>query len=627
MPQAYRIIESVSELPDPAAMRRVYADVETISNEDDRPGGKPYHGDRCVGVALTHDDNPTVFYVPLRHVGNKNLFSKDHANVPVNRFVDWASDVFGSRDRRWVNHNVKFDAHFMAAEGIKVACSLSDTLVSSRVVDMQRSRRGYGLKELGVRWLNRPPSERDVVKSELKADKSKDYGQVDATILGAYACEDVHLNRELDHEIERRRYPDDARVWSLEDNMTRTLFDIERRGVRVNVEKVEEARERCVIRLAEIESRVRSLSFRVDLSAPKSVQHFVLEEQGLPVVAYTEKGYPSMNGDAIREYLELENVTTNPPLVEFFRLLDEYRDRAQFLGLYAEGWLDWITSEGLVHPMYNQTVATGRMSCESPNIQQLSGEAKGMIIPRPGCSFIRRDYSQIEYRLIAALSRDRRIIEAYRNDATTDFHDFVAKLCGIPRKPAKSVNFGIAFGMGEKGLIRQLARLLGGATAEARAHTIYEEYNRTLPAVRNTAQEVKRICRQRSGWINGEYGWVRTLYGRRRALQFYRWGEGDPKLGQFDDTRKAFNTVIQGTAADIIKESAPVCNSDEWLRERGIRLLAIVHDELLFEGPTEVMNEEASRHIDRLMVNISIDLSVPLRTEGGMSSVSWKECG
>jgi DNA polymerase-1 len=608
-------------------MRRVYADIESLSEDDDRPGGKPYHGDRCAGFAITHDDNPTAYYVPLRHVSNKNLFSKHHENVPIEQFVGWASEVFGEQNRRWVNHNVKFDAHFLAVEGIEINCLLTDTLVSARVVDMQRSKRGYGLKELAERWLGMPPNEKDLLKAELKGIKSKDYGRVDAAILGEYACADVHINRDLDAEIERRRYPEDERVWALEDGMTRTLFNIERRGVRVDVGKVEEAREKCVIRLAEIETRINDMGFRVDIGAPKSVLHFVTEIQGLPIVAYTKEGNPSMSGDAIREYLELETVQTNQTMVEFFKLLDEYRDRAQFLGLYAEGWMDWITKTGLVHPMYNQTVATGRMSCESPNIQQLSGEAKALIIPRPGCSFIRRDYSQIEYRIIAALSRDRRVIDAYINDPTTDFHDFVAKLCSIPRRPAKSVNFGMAFGMGEEGLIKQLARILGGDTAEAKAHTIYEEYNRTLPAVRETAQYTKKVCRQRAGWTNGEYGWVRTYYGRRRALQYYKWGEGDPKLGQFDDTRKAFNTVVQGTAADIIKERAPVCDSDAWLSERGIRLLAIVHDELVFEGPTENMTEEASQHIDNLMVNISINLGVPLRTDGGASSVSWKDCG
>lgn len=627
MPRPFKIVESVSELPAPASMKRVYCDIESLSGDDDRPGGKPYHGDRCVGVALTHDDNPTAYYVPLRHAANKNLFSAHHGNVPVSQFVGWASEVFGSEARRWVNHNIKFDAHFFHVEGIKVECPLTDTLVSARVVDMQRSRKGYGLKPLAEKWLGIPPTEKDMLTRELESLGTKDYGQVDAGILGEYACNDVQINRELDHEIERRRYPEDERVWGLENAMTKTLFDTERRGVRVDVGRVESAKEKCVIRLAEIESAVKDLGFRVDLSAPKSVLYFVTETQGLPVVGYTKEGNPSMNGDAIREYLELETVRTNPAMETFFKLLDEYRDRAQFLGLYAEGWMDWITPDGLIHPMYNQTVATGRMSCESPNIQQLNGEAKTLIIPRPGRSFIRRDYSQIEYRIIAALSRDQRVIEAYRNDPTTDFHDFVARLCGIPRKPAKNVNFGIAFGMGEEGLIRQLSRLLGGDTAQQRAHAIYEEYNRTLPKVRGTAQEVKKICRQRAGWTSGEYGWVRTLYGRRRALQYYKWGEGDPKLGQFDDTRKAFNTVVQGTAADIIKERAPVCNIDPWLRERDISLLAIVHDELLFEGPTENMTEEASAYIDRLMVSISIPLSVPLRTEGGASSVNWKECG
>lgn len=622
----YKIVSSISELPDPKRIKRLFKDAETSSDDPKLPGSKPYHGDRAVGVALTHDDNPTAYYIPLRHRGRVNLFSTETTNVPIEQYVRYMNDVVGRRDVTWVNHNVKFDAHFDAVEGINVECDLEDTLVQARVVDMQRHRSGYGLKELDERWCGTPPTEKDMIRAELKANKSKDYGSIDASILGEYGCADVQKNRRISEEIARRRYPEDDRVWAMENALTRSLFKIERRGVKIKVEDLEIAKERALCRMAEIESEVKSLGIRCDLSAPKSVLYFVTQTLGLPVVAYTKEGNPSMSGDAIREYLELDRVEADGNLTKFFKLLDEYRDRAQFHGLYAEGWMDWIV-DGEIHPMYKQTVATGRMACEDPNFQQLNGEAKTLVIPRPGMAFLRRDYSQIEYRIIAALSRDPRVIEAYRNDPTTDFHDFVAKLCGIPRKPAKNVNFGIAFGMGEEGLIKQLARLLGGATAEAKAKEILTQYDGKFPRVKSTANEVKKICRQRAGWVSGEVGWVRTLYGRRRALTYWKWGEGNPKLGQIDDTRKAFNTVVQGTAADIMKDRVPHIDNDPWLIEQGIRIVGIIHDELLFEGPIENCTPEAAKYIDRLMCTIPVALSVPLMTDGGISAKNWKEAG
>jgi len=411
------------------------------------------------------------------------------------------------------------------------------------------------------------------------------------------------MNRRLWGVIQKKRYEGIDRVWDIENRLTKVLYHIEQRGLRIDAERLKKTRIATETNIARIEFEVERLGYKVDLNSTQSVVRFITQTLGLPVVAETGRGRPSASAEAIVAYQELAIDYTDEAIAKFFDLLGEHRDASQFLALYLRGWSEWVDERNIIRPMYRQTVRSGRMSCGQPNIQQLSTEAKRLIVPAPGNSFLSRDYSQIEYRVIASICRDQNVIDAYRDDPATDFHNLVARMCGIRRKPAKSINFGIAFGMGEPTLIRQLASILGSSEAESQAKQILRNYHSKFPTIRATSSLAESRARSR--------GWIQTLYGRRRAL-----GDGF--------THKAFNSAVQGTAADIVKERAFALETDQRLKDAGVKIRAIVHDEFLFEGPTEAIEDpKTKKYIDEIMCNPSLDIGVPLLVDGGTSEISW----
>ena len=600
----YQIVSDVSQLPDVSNASDVYMDVETVSGDPTRGGFKPYAGDRVCGYAFTYDNAPRAFYLPVRHLPSNALFSSPTHNLPIDGVRRFLNDLLG-KGKRWINHNIKFDAHFTFVEGVDIKAQLIDTLTLAKLVDMQSKLSGYGLKPLCKDWLGIDPDEQEEVHAELKAQQTHDYGSVDAEILGKYACSDVELNRRLWHEILRRRWEGIENVWDMEIALTQALYEIEQRGVHVDTAALNDEREKAQMLISELESTVQRAGHSVNLSSPSALAKYITGKLGYPTVMETASGSTSINSEAVEQYKELAQSNGDTNALEFFELLTQYRHWSQFLSLYADGWQEHI-HEGVMRPSYNQTVATGRMSCGSPNMQQLSPDAKKFIIPAEGNSFIRHDYSQVEYRVIATICSDERIIEAYNKDRDTDFHAFVGDMCSVTRKSAKAINFGIAFGMGENKLTRQLAKELGTQEAAGKAGQILERYNNEFPSIRYTAQQAHNICKRR--------GYIKTLYGRRRQLPSGK-------------SHKAFNTAVQGTAADIMKERVIALNSDRRLLDKGLTVRAIVHDEVLMEGPTEVVSDPAtSKLIDEIMCDVQrVNLPLPLLTDGGSSDISWAE--
>jgi len=602
----FKIIENLKELPRlPKRITSLYLDVETVSGDPRRGAVLPYCGDKICGIAFTFDNIDMSWYLPIRHKPSGELFGVDVGNLPIELVVDYIQDLL-DRSENWINHNIKFDAHFLHVEGIQITTKMVDTLTLAKLVDMQSKQYGYGLKQLAREWCGETTEEQDEIKSELSRRKTRDFGDLPASLVGEYACKDVLINRELWKEVRRRGYEGIEKVWDLEIELTTTLFEIECRGLLVDTDALGRSRESALSKIAIIENEIDELHFgEVNLSSTTSLSCFVVKKLGLPILGVTGSGKPSMNSEAIHGYMELDTVQQDPQLSKFFKLLDSHRDRSQFVSLYAEGWLNYINEREQMHPMYKQTVATGRMACANPNMQQLNKEAKHFIVPSAGNSLISFDYSQIEYRVIASLTRDEGIFGAYQNDPATDFHEYVAKLCGIDRKPAKTVNFGIAFGMGDKALTRALAKELGRVRAEQQATSILRTYNDKFPRIKQVANLAMRRA--------GMRGWIKTLYGRRRALEK-------------DRTHKAFNTAVQGTAADIAKERLVVVNSDPMLLNAGVTVRAVVHDEFLFEAPTPAAEcPEILEHIEELMTATTVDLGIPLLVSGGISKLSWAE--
>jgi len=288
---------------------------------------------------------------------------------------------------------------------------------------------------------------------------------------------------------------------------------------------------------------------------------------------------------------------------------------------------------GIMHPDYNQSVRTARMSCRRPNAQQLSPEAKGLIIPRKNCDFVSYDYSQIEFRLIVHFIKAADAIASYTDDPYTDFHTWVSNMCSIPRKPAKNINFAIAFGGGKARVITMLSsnmELMGNLGEAVRqcveegqcpkskeqelfdylrmekGKKVFNEYHATLPTLRTTTTKAGKVLKTR--------GYVFNAYGRERRL---------PEKAAF----RAFNAIVQSSAADIMKErtvaTAPRYNS--YVRNHGIVQSASVHDETLMTFPKEISRDpKILLEIKKQLEDTEIEFRVPIKSSCGWSDKNWQ---
>lgn len=314
-------------------------------------------------------------------------------------------------------------------------------------------------------------------------------------------------------------------------------------------------------------------------------------------------------------------------------LIKEFKGDYQLNNLFVEPWqqlavFDPVFCAWLLRSQYNQCVRTGRMSCSDPNAQQLSTKAKYLVHPKPGYAFISADYSQIEFRFIVHYINDKAAIQAFIDNPDTDFHELVASWCEIPRKPAKSVNFGVAFGEGKRKLIKQLASntdLVGriveilkamiaageikpedetrvfNEMATRRGEQVYNKYHAQFPTLKATMRAAESALKMR--------GYVFNILGRHRHL---------PIKAAY----RAFNTINQSSAADMMKERFnAMCRM---IAGTPIETAANVHDELLLQAPIDIANDPRTiRDIVLLLENPPIKIAVPIRCSVGVSPDSW----
>lgn len=638
----YHIITKSSELPNPKSIENLYMDFETHNVFGRIPEGlpEPFHrfrkseggmypfgGDRLCGVAVTFDDCEDAFYIPVRHVFG--------TNIELSTVQRWLADIL-NKCKNWVNHNVVFDATFAHFENVSVDCNLIDTYTLSRMVDSDRI--GYGLKPLTEEWLGYSVDSSDAVKDYLKATKSGDWATVPIDILGEYAIDDVLRTRELYLHLLDRKVEQLDTIWGIEQKLSSVLFDMEVDGLKIDrmgCHKESLNSLRKVIDSATVLSGNLGEEFR---DSSQCLSELLVGRFGLPVVATIKErdsrgreidtGRPCFDKNALKVYRVHPDVLTNPDALETVENIITYREETQFLSLYAQPFIGLADENDIIHPQYNPIVRTGRMSCSRPNIQQQNERSKKLIIPEPGYGFISKDYSQIEFRLIIHYINDLQAIEAYNKNPNTDFHQWVADLLHVKRGPGKRMNFGMAYGAGKKrvttglaadpDIIAEIGELVKDTDAakrhsvfnkkcEERASEVYELYHERLPGVKSTAYRASDICKFR--------GFVFNAYGRRRHL---------PRIA----AHKAFNSIIQGTAMDIMKEAmirlSPRFN--ETSRKYGLSLKANVHDEILISCPIENLdNPEVHRHIDDILENPSISFRVPIKADTGISAKNWAE--
>ena len=603
------LVESVSDLPNPKA-KRMWVDFETTSFDPTKKALYPYIGHRIAGICFLKDEDATAYYIPIRHTDKK-------WNLPLDNVLRWLKDALSNPV--WVNHNIKFDAHFAYNDGIDFKGTFIDTLTGAKC--HHSDLLSYDLKSLCRDWLQLPMAEELEVHAYLRGMKSKNFGDVPADILGKYGCMDVLGNRELDAYLEKNRPSQVQRIWGIEVKFTRVLYEIEKQGLRIEPNQVKAQLLKTIRSIIDLESEIHSITKQEFVDSYQHLTGILCSQFGLSPLTYTEKGNPSFDKVTLNQYLAHPDVISNPDLLRLVQLIIKVRKEIDFKSSYLEPYLKFVDGNNRIHPSYNQVIRTGRTSCREPALQGASKRAKELILPSEGKVLVLNDASQIEFRLMVHYMQDANTIKKYNDDPDTDFHQWVADLCsdiGLKRKPAKSLNFAMGYGAGKRKVVSMLSGNpdimdeIGKQMAEMeienkdrtykklceeRASELYTTYHERIP-VKAIAEFARRKCAMR--------GFTFNIFGRRRHL---------PNKA----ARKAFNSVIQGGAMDYIKTRMIA------LYESNLpyTMLGEIHDAILSEADPEDA-EKNKKELIELLCDCPVPLRVPLRWSYGTGE-NWRE--
>jgi DNA polymerase-1 len=563
---------------------------------------------RLVGVSFALAPGEAA-YLPLahRHPGAPAQLPLDEA---LARLRPWLA----SEARHKAGQHLKYDMHVFANHGLELAGVAHDTLIEAFVLESGKlPGGGYDLDALSRRHLGIDTITYDEVTGKGAARIGFD--QVDIARATAYAAEDADIALRL-HQALYPRIAEDERLARLyrdiELPVTRVLFEMERHGVLLDVEGMERQSRELGLAMLEIEREAHRVAKQpFNINSPRQIQELLFEREGIKPVKKTPGGAPSVDEEV------LEQLALDYPLP---RLILDYRQLAKLKSTYTDKLPRMVNpATGRVHTSFAQAGAvTGRLASSEPNLQNIPirSEAgrriRACFVAPPGHAIVSADYSQIELRIMAHLSGDARLQQAFA--AGEDIHRATAaEVFGVPlqdvtseqRRYAKVINFGLIYGMSAFGLARNLGLERGAA------QSYIDRYFARYPGVARYMEETRAAARER--------GYVETVFGRRLWLP--ELASGNPARRQGAE-RAAINAPMQGTAADLIKLA--MIAAHRWLHEERLasRLLLQVHDELVVEVPQREL-ERVRAELPRLMTGVA-SLGVPLLVEVG-AGANWDE--
>lgn len=557
---------------------------------------------RLVGISFSMEPGVAA-YVPVGHRG------ADHADqLPRDDVLARLKSWLENADRAKLLHNAKYDTHVLNNEGIRLAGVTEDTMLQAYVLE---SHRRVNLQELGERWLGRVGTTYEQLCG--KGAKQIGFDELDIETAAHYACEDADFTLQL-HHVLRPRVQKEAgleRIYQLEIQTSRVLSIVEINGVSLDAHALAMQSHELGNQMADLEARAHDLAGQpFNLNSPKQLGEVLFERMGLPVVRRTASGAPSTDEEV------LTRLARDYPLPE---LLLEYRSLAKLKSTYTDKLPRMINKDtGRVHTQYAQAaVITGRLASSEPNLQNIPVRtAEGRRVRSAFVSSLGKvvsaDYSQIELRIMAHLSGDDNLRQAFADGkdihaatASEVFGVALEDVSGEQRRAAKAINFGLIYGMGEFGLANNL-----GITRTA-AKAYIDRYFTRYPGVAAYMENTRRMAH--------EQGYVETVFGRRIGLPELRGAKGPRQKAA---ERAAINAPVQGTAADLIKMA--MVQVQEWIEAESLKTLMVmqVHDELVFDVP----DDEIELLVDRLPVIMAgvATLDVDLVAEVGIGP-NWEQ--
>jgi len=555
------------------AAKFVGVDTETVSLVDKT----------MVGFSIAY--NNESYYIPVRDNVLNNMPIEEAKRV-LQAIINGSTVIF---------HNSAFDLHVLHQFGINIGNpkEIHDTLLMANLVD-ENVR--HGLKGLVKRYFHYTMTE----LKELCGTGKKRISFADASKeKWKYGADDAYWTLQLFLYLNTKLLGDkqSAQVYAqIERPLIPVIADMHINGINIDVKKVKEIKDKCesIINLAESKLRIE-MGEDINFGSTQQLKKYFIDQRHMPVIKQSDKtGRPSMDKEVLEKYAESDSVA---------KTLLEYRKYSKIMSTFIPALtpLEWDlkTMTGKIHASFNQAGTTsGRFSSSRPNMQNIPKSSEDddikireAIIPDSGEILIGADYSQIELRVLAHFSSDQNLIKAYNEDK--DIHQQTADACGCSRYDAKTVNFGLVYGMGSK----TLAKKIKVSVEEAQQYI--DRYFETYSGVKEFWAKSEETFK--------DFGYVETFSGRkrRRSDSF----EAKDAYDQGGEIRSATNAIIQGSAADMLKMA--MISMYPQLKKYGARIILTCHDEVLVSSPIKY-KKQVYAVVHRSMMIAGENLSVPI---------------
>ena len=565
-----------------------------------------YMDAELVGVSFCIEEGEAA-YVPVAH---------DYPDAPTQLSREFVLDalkpILESNDIIKVGQHIKYDKNVLANYDVTLNGIGFDTMLESYVLNSTAQR--HDMDSLALAYLGHKTIHFEDIAG--KGAKQLTFNQIALEEAGPYAAEDADITLRLHNTIwaKLKEIPELKNLLiDVEVPLACVLSRMEQEGVLIDSQRLSQQSQDLAARIAELEKEVHEEAGEpFNLGSTKQLQHILFEKMSLPIIKKTPKGAPSTSEDVLQE-LALEY-----PLP---KKIMEYRGLTKLKNTYTDKLPKMINHRtGRVHTSYHQAItATGRLSSTDPNLQNIpirneeGRRVRQAFVPRKGNKFVAADYSQIELRIMAHLSGDKGLLDAFAHGK--DIHKATAsEVFGVPldevtteqRRSAKAINFGLIYGMSAFGLAKQLN--IPRNEAQKYMDLYFERYPGVLEYMDSTRESAK------------EKGYVETVFGRRLYLPDIKASNGARRKGA---ERAAINAPMQGTAADIIKMA--MIKVDDWISKNAaddVTMMMQVHDELVFEIKEDKVDSYV-KTINTLMESAAT-LNVPLVVEAGVGE-NWDE--
>lgn len=552
-----------------------------------------------VGLSFSVEENK-AFYVPIPSNREEAL-----------RIVNIFKNVYEDETILKIGQNIKYDYEVLMNYGVRIQGKMFDTMLAHYILQPELH---HNMDYMAETLLNYQTIHiEELIGPKGKGQKSM--RDLPPAEICAYACEDADITLKLKNILEPQLKAAGAEdlFWDIEMPLVPVLADMEMNGVRIDTDSLQETSKNFTERMNRYEEEIyQEAGEKFNISSPKQVGDILFDKMKI-----VEKAKKTKTGQYVTSEEVLQQLKSKAPIVE--KILN-YRGMKKLLSTYIDALPKLINPRtGHIHTSFNQALtATGRLSSSDPNLQNIpirtedGKEIRRCFIPEEGCKFFSADYSQIELRIMAHLSEDENMMEAFRSGfdihratAAKIWHEDINEVSDSQRKKAKQANFGIIYGITTYGLAQRME------IPNGEAQQLIADYFKTFPKVKEYMELSKEAAREK--------GYAETIFGRRRYLPDINSQNGTVR--GFAE-RNAINAPIQGSEADIIKVA--MIRIHRRFQQEGIRskMILQVHDELNFSVYPEEQ-EQVERIVLEEMQN-AYKLRVPLVADAGWGN-NWLE--